>query len=370
MDKKNIVIITRTFFPAQAPRSMRATELAKEFARKGNDVTVYAVLGRYNYTHFTESTGIRVKNIGEMYFAKKNSDGQNNTSIFNVLLTKIFNYLLEFPDIELSYRVNKILNTQKNIDLLITVAVPHPIHWGAALSHRKFNKNRILNWVADSGDPYIGNEFVKHPFYFKYIEKWFCRRVDYLVVPTEFSCQGYYKEFHNKIKVIPQGFNFSEFVSKPNNNIKLNKIPTFIYAGTFYKGVRDPSLLLEFLISLNIDFKFKVYTQNVNILKEFKVKLGDKLEISNYIPRLSLLEELSAADFLINFENGTLTQTPSKLIDYALSTRPILSIPSMSINKNQILDFLNYNYTEQLKIENIDQYDIKNVTDKFLNLIK
>src|SRR5690606_30622624 len=104
------------------------------------------------------------------------------------------------------------------------------------------------NWIADCGDPFMGNKFRTRAFYFKYVEKWFCRKADFLSVPIEGAIQAYYPEFKEKIKVIPQGFNFKDFAipeSVPNN-----PLPTFIYAGTFYPGLRDPTSFLEYLATL------------------------------------------------------------------------------------------------------------------------
>ena len=40
MDKKKILIVGRTFFPEQSPRSFRTTELAIELAKQGHEVHV------------------------------------------------------------------------------------------------------------------------------------------------------------------------------------------------------------------------------------------------------------------------------------------------------------------------------------------
>ena len=56
-----ILIVTQHIFPIQSPRSIRSTELIKELARRGHSVTVYAVLGKYDYAEFQRETGIRVK---------------------------------------------------------------------------------------------------------------------------------------------------------------------------------------------------------------------------------------------------------------------------------------------------------------------
>ena len=45
-----IVIISGTMFPHISARSFRTTELAKGFAKMGHDVTLYTILGKYDYT--------------------------------------------------------------------------------------------------------------------------------------------------------------------------------------------------------------------------------------------------------------------------------------------------------------------------------
>lgn len=368
MKPLKIVIISRVIFPKIAPRSMRATELAKEFVRQGHDVTLYGLLGNYDYSNFEKETGVRVRSLGRTYFAKVNSDDSYKFNKLDKFLKRIFGKILEFPDIELMKNTYHVLKKEKNIDLVISVAIPYPIHWGVALYsslNPRFSKN--VTWVADCGDPYMGNPFMKHPFYFKYMEKWFCNKTDFISIPIEEAKRAYFPEYKHKLRVIPQGFNFTE----PNLKglYKKNDKPTFIYSGTFYEGVRDPRPFLDLLIELNKDFRFIIYTKNIKLLEKYKGVLKDKLIIRDYVSRPELLTQLSQADFLINFENNTSLQSPSKLIDYALSGRPILSINTVQeINKEMVLDFLNSNYEKATIVENIEQYDIKNVAIQFLNL--
>ena len=61
---------------------------------------------------------------------------------------------------------------------------------------------------------------------------------------------------------------------------------------------------------------------------DYKEKLGERLDVRSYIQRESLIRELSHCDFLINIKNESSVQSPSKLIDYALTHRPILTITS------------------------------------------
>ncbi len=369
MDKKRILIISQTIFPAQYPRSYRATELAKELAKQGHEVILYATLGNYNYSNFEKENNLKVKNIGKMWFAKLNSVDIGKRAFLDKALGRVFNRLIEFPDIELMFRMPGILKKERRIDLLISVAMPHPIHWGCAMA-RSLSPNEFpQKWVADCGDPYMGNKFrkTKHLFYFKYLEKWFCKKADYITIPVDGAREGYYHEFHNKIKVIPQGFRFNiyDIQSKQPNNV----IPTFAYSGIFYKGFREPTPFLEYLTSVKTPFKFIIYTPDQSLIEPYLSRLAGKIEVRAYVPRNELLKTLSTMDFLINIENGTSVQSPSKLIDYALTKRPILSFTSDAIPEATFLEFLQGDYTNQFIVQNIDQYRIENVAKSFLRFL-
>lgn len=372
MNVKKIVLISALFPPVNNARTNRTAELAKELARQGHDVTVYATLGDYDYSNFGRKHNLKVKSLGRMLFYPYNSDDIiKKRSILKKITHRsfliLFKKLIEYPNIELSVRVAQTIKKEKNIDLLITVAPPHPIHWGAAYAKKYFKRNNIKMWVADCGDPFMGNKFFKHPFYFKYVEKWFCSKTDYITIPIKEAKVGYYKEFHEKIKVIPQGFNFGE-VDIPLKQ-RDNSVITFIYAGVFYEGIRDPRPFLDYISNLKNDFRFIIYTKSKDLVQRYKKILGNKLIINDYIPRPELLKVMSQADFLINFENGTDIQSPSKLIDYALSKRPILSILPYDLDTATIEEFFNEDFSNQLAIKDMDQYNIQNVATNFLNLI-
>ena len=369
MNSLKIVIVSYTAYPSVAPRAQRTTELAKEMARQGHDVTMYVLKGDYDYTDFELKHNIKVKSLGRTFFLKFRHGNGTHYSIGTKIIKKLFGRVLEFPKIELAYHVSKVLKNEKNIDLLVSIAVPYPIHWGVAW-HKQRNPEKFKNitWVADCGDPYMGNPFDSHPFYFKYIEKWFCRKADYITIPIEEARDAYYPEFQHKIKVIPQGFNFDDIKV---GNYQKNEVPTFIYAGVFYPELRDPRPLLDYLINLDRNFKFIIYTRTQTLIEKYKNLLEGKLFVYDYIPREELLVQMSKADFLLNIENPSAKQSPSKLIDYALSQRPILSIKSNDeFGKNVVDKFFEGDYSDSLKIENIDQYDIKNITAKFLKLVK
>jgi len=366
MKPLNITIISSVIYPRISPRSLRATELAKEIVRQGHNVTLYGVLGTYDYSSFEKKYNLKVKRLKPSNFTMINSDGKVYLSLWKKGIIYLLNKWFEFPDIIISKTVYKALKDEKP-DILITVALPFPIHWGTAFA-KKYQKHLSNTlWVSDCGDPYMGTPMAHRPFYFKYIEKFWCRQTDYITVPLEQAKEGYYKEFRDKIRVIPQGFNFEDVVLLPY--IK-NNIPHFAYSGTVYPQSRDPRTFLEYLCTVDKPFKFIVYTNRQEVFTPYVEKLSGKIEIRNYVPHEELLKELSKMDFLINIKNESSVQQPSKLIDYYLTKRPIIEITSAFNEKDIFEEFIKGDYTHQLICNNIEDYNIKNIANKFLNLYK
>lgn len=373
MKPLKIVILAGVIYPHNSPRAFRSTELAIGLANKGHDVTLYGLTGKYDYSKFQQDSGVRVKGMGKSYFGNLNSDNEflTDSKIFwacKGLLKKLLYNIIDYPRIEYYFKSIKILKKEKKFDYLITVAHPFGVHWGAA-HFKKKTKNCLFNvWTADCGDPFMGDPDVnRKKIFLEPIERFWCEQADFITIPVEAAKSGYYKEYRDKLEVIPQGIDFTKIeISK----YERNKIPTFLYSGVVYPGMRDPSAFLDYLCAMTEDFKFIVYAPSDNIFGNYKERLKDKLEIRRYIPRLELIKIISTMDFIINLRNNSEVQQPSKLIDYGLSKRPIVEISSsFSKNEKDVFEqFLKGNFSNQKHIQNLSQFDISNVCDKFIEL--
>lgn len=363
---QNILILSRTLFPSLAPRSHRTTELAKELVRQGHQVTVAAVLGTYDYSDFENETGISVLDLGMSRFEWVSSSGRRNIPIWRKAIVFFLRKLICFPDILIAKRVYTLLKANHQYDRIITIAVPYSIHWGVAYakSHIKgFSKDIV--WISDCGDPFMGNEMSKPLFYFKWVEKWWCKLTDYITVPTEAAIKGYYPEFRDKIRVIPQGFVFDDSILA---TYEKNPIPTFAYSGTVYPQTRDPRKFLDYLVTIKSDFKFVVYTNKKELFLPYTDKLKNNLELREYVPHDCLIHELSKMDFLINIRNESSVQAPSKLIDYYLTHRPILEISSSFQEQKIFEEFCSGNYDRQVIIDHPERFNIHNIAVSFADL--
>ena len=372
MNNCKVLIVSSAFYPTNSPRSFRTTELAIELSKQGYNVTVLTPkLEMHN--EFEIKHNITIGDLGQPKWKALKIKGKGLLILVKKLFRRTGQLFLDYPNLEFSFLVRKALKKKikENIeyDLLISIAAPHAIHWGVSSLWKNYNNKTAKKWIADCGDPFMGqeNDTFKHPFYFKYIEKSFCKNVDYITIPIASAISAYYSEFHSKIRVIPQGFNFDEIET---TNTKINDHPTFAYAGGLIPGRRDPKDFLNFLVDYNLPYVFDVYTKDKSLMKRYADRSGGRIRLKDYLPRKELLFELSKLDFVVNFENAGEKQSPSKLIDYAIIKKPILSVNSFNFNEVVALQFLNGDYESGLIMKNTNQYRIENVTKQFLQLLE
>lgn len=362
-----ILLVSSGFYPEISPRSFRASELAMEFVRQGHDTTVITKYRDYDYTEFLKDVPLKLKRWRKPVLPVIPSFKNKSFSLISRMISRFLSILFEYPVIEEMFHVKDMLRKESGYDLMISFAVPHPVHWGVSWAKR--SKHPIAGtWVADCGDPFMGNvlESFKKLFYFKYFEKWFCRKADFITIPLETAISAYYPEFHHKIKIIHQGFDFN--IAETKKKHRPNRIPHFAYAGTFLQGIRDPVPLMRFLSELDMPFRFYLYTNQEEVISEFRPKLKEKLIVSGYITRDELIKKLSEMDFLINFDNNTTRNLPSKLIDYAITNRPVLNI-KRRFNQEVVLEFLKGDYSNQMPLPDAENFHITHIARKFLDLI-
>jgi hypothetical protein len=236
----------------------------KEFARQGHDVTVLTPKDPEEHPPFEKEYGVTIKDLGQPRWKEVEIKGSGLILLIRRALRRFSNLLFEYPNIELMGMVKRALRKESGYDLMISIAVPYPIHWGVA-SVRSEEHPVAKTWIADCGDPYMGqeNDTFKPPFYFGYLEKKFCRKADFITVPVEGAIDAYYPEFRNKIRVIPQGFRFEdiELQEKPHNNGR----PGIWLCRVVHPGKEGSVGVSSWLAGLDRDYEFHIYTTHPEI---------------------------------------------------------------------------------------------------------
>jgi hypothetical protein len=231
----------------------------------------------------------------------------------------------------------------EQIDVLITSALPFTSHLIGLRLKKQFPH---LKWIADTGDPfsYQIEAPLNNPFLYQKLNEKVERKVldstDYITVTTERTKSKYikfHKTIESKIKVIPP-------LMTQNNPVKNGIVSMEKYAvegkinigylGKFYKILREPKLLTDFLETLFIqypDWKDKIVVHIFgdvfpNFLPDFDG--FQMVKIHGLIPRETTSFAMDEMDILLNISNLTNYQLPSKAPDYLRSGKPILNIYS------------------------------------------
>lgn len=360
-----ILIVSTSFKPMISARAFRTTELVRELAAQGHEVDLLTYKDAPEHSELEEKWGFQIIPLGK----RLTEIELKGKSGFNLLLRRVLRrvllYLFQYPQINIMFQVKKALKPLNGYDLMISIATPHPTHWGVALARTKGHPIAD-RWIADSGDPFMMAKYdnLGKPFYLGYLENAWSKKSDFVSIPRIAMRENYYPSCQSKILEIPQGFKFPDDTELPIPN---NPVPTFAFAGTFMRVGRNPQPLLEVLSEIDMDFRFIVYTKRSVLLDPYKERLGNKLEIHELVPRDELLDHLQGMDFLINIGFDAVHQSPSKLIDYYIVSRPVLSFETSEVNESKLLDFLKGDYKGKYEFGDMSKFRIEKVTHRFLD---
>ena len=371
-----ILIASYFFYPENTPRAFRTAELVKVFLKNGHKVDLFIPDYNHDYSDFSSSENLKIFKLRTGFLLNKNKKSNSSITEIDVgnkdnklrrVFTILYNYLTSGRVIEYYPGLVKSIKTiEHDFDLIISISLPFIVNYAVA---KALWGNKSATKLVDYGDPFYYYQKGKIAPYFKILERRILKKFyDFILVPTE-KILPYFKNYNvnNKIKLIPQGFDFSEIEIA---EYKKNKTAVFGYAGLFYNDIRDPRPFFEFLVSLENNFQFVLYTdignkESFNLVKEFIPILGNKLIINGLIPRKDCIYHLSKMDFLVNFESSH--ASPSKLIDYTLSGRPILSVDTKQMDVKKINEFLNSDYGQKIEMD-ISRFDINNIYDEIIEL--
>lgn len=322
-----IIIVSYYSGPEITPRAFRTNSLYESLLRMGHEVEL--IVPTKAAKKFSRES-------------KKKSYG----------FKKIMRSMVEFflpggKDLRYFFQlVNSLKN--KNADLVISIGLPFSVHLSVSVSKMFFGLDSEKIFF-DYGDPYSGNPKGCSCFYSRSIEFWALKSCDVIFTPIQEAIPSFLPVMPDncEIRVLSQGYKIRNVLIKKYNQ---NEIVTFVYAGLFYKGIREPSFFLKYLSEIEADYRFIVYTdlnnsESLAIIERYKKLMGKRLVINSMIEREKCIEALSQSDFLINFLNEGGVQQPSKVVDYVLSKRPFLNISNQQNDFSIFEDFFDFDFT-------------------------
>ncbi len=369
-----IKFLTGCYYPQVHPRAFRAKELAEEFTRQGHHVEVInmTTIEGFDYKRYSKDTGIDIFNLG-INRTKIDNSIQKETkftqSWVGHAIRGMAQYLLHGSFFKQVRQIIPVLGRLEDADMVMAFSTPFVCLYSLSKYVEKHGKRFVT--IADSGDPFYYSKQSKKAIWFKYIEKKVYRSFDYLAIPTEAAIPLYSPLIpEEKIKIIPQGFNMRKLHLY---NGELKEPVKFAYAGVFYWDIRNPEFLFAYLNQLQMDYQFYIIMRYedalVDGLLEKYPNVKEHVVMKYALPHDELLYELSKMHFLVNIENISNTQLPSKLIDYGIVKRPIFSCKKDTFSPVKFDHFIQGDYDGAMKVD-VKQFDIELLAKKFVELTK
>jgi hypothetical protein len=349
-----LAIIGGDYPPSNSPRAIRIFNLVSGLAPYFGSINVYLPQAPLNQTK---------SEINVNFY----SFGRNTKFIFSGkigrILLRIFNLIFDYPDIKIFFWLRNFRHILDS-DVILTIGVPHSIHWG--INNLLRSNNKQIYWIAESSDPFFtkGMDIFPKPFYFRFLERSFLKRVDKVIVPFEGAITAYPSFARSKFRVIPQGFD-GEYISSFQKEKVNNAIFTFGYAGTLYKFGRNPSGFLKKVITSKMNFRFYLIVNNLDLIPS-ECFSDERFIIQNLMPRVDVYGLLAGMDCILNFENHSKTQSPSKIIEYSFLGRPIFTV-NLDTDGDLLIDELISGTRDPLAI-NSSEYDSRLIIEKYISV--
>ena len=162
--------------------------------------------------------------------------------------------------------------------------------------------------------------------------KWEKRSFSVVDVIVNLKCheihfdKSLYKDYHHKML-----FQDIPMLVKPSlsiKKIKSNTTKRLVYAGSFYRTLREPSILIDLLDNIPIlNYRFSIYTSIAycDIIRKM-LNEATIIDVNEYLKSDELNKEVLNSDILVSLGNRESNMFPSKIVSYVAYGMPIIHI--------------------------------------------
>ncbi|MGZ3576966.1 MAG: glycosyltransferase [Vulcanimicrobiaceae bacterium] len=351
--RRRLLFLSYWVPPRNAIGTLRSTHIVKHLAEFGWDVTTVtasfnhdngAKLADYIETGYWDVKGSiktflgigkrstsEVLNLGaSQYGAKRNAFGRFVLAAAG-LMTYPDDYVGWLP---FAFGATRKLLAGGKWDAVLTSSPPATANLAAALSHRG------VPWIADLRDLWAEDDSSERPAFQRQLddklERACLSRAAALVAASELSARRFRRRYPGKpCFPISTGFDAQEWQSVGFGS---ERECTLLYAGSLYRGKRDPSVLFAALREifdersaehgeLRVDFYADPEPWLMDLIASFE--LQDSVRVHGFVERPVVLAAERHADRLVVFSwDGPTAEgvVAGKLFEYFGARRPVLAI--------------------------------------------
>ena len=378
-----VLCLVDKYFPDSSANTICADNIANFFKAKGHQFDFLAIKNSADDLDYAVYNGSNIIKIGTYYddvlkkYGKKyNAKSWMELPWFFRKIRSFFQRLKSITRISTGYSsldvldynglYKKITKINKHYDCLITFCMP--------FAFQVVGKELMKRGIADRWYPIFLDAFVYNKClaiskinYRKKVAKKVLKKANHIFmvdgIVGENKKQCFNPEYHKKVTEIY--IPMLKEVSLPKIE-KTTKKTNLVYAGLFYRDIRNPEKMLNILSRLSSECEIKLFGQGCEDIVDEKKKLFDKstINLGGLISHEECLNEISKADFLINLGNSITNQMPSKVFEYISFGKPIINF--YFTEEDMCLKvFKSYPLAFNINVNNYTEEDVKNL-NKFI----
>lgn len=359
-----ILIITPYFWPPNSPRAYRWSTISKYLVGRGHDVLVLTANDEKMKVdpHYGDVRQVGMSTPDKMVTSDKSA---SRNFPMRTWVKKLFQFFM-WPDESGWWGHTAILDGLPMVkefqpEVMISVSWPFSAH----LAGRAIHYSLRIPWMVDIGDPFhLGCWPPRNNQWFykgrnAKIELEILNSAVCPVVTTE-SLKEIYDEALSSSKCEVIGPMCSP-IPVDLKNIRKGSEINIGYFGSLYEGIREPSFLKPFfggfidnpkMRQVHFHFYGNYKIEHVKAIR----KLADgnqKVTFHAPVSREEVIERMNSMDVLLSLGNLSVTQLPSKIVDYAVTGRPILHITQSP--SDPVIDFFKgYDVFKVVDHQNVD----------------
>lgn len=375
---KHIVFILGSFYPTPSANGICSKKIIDEI-KKNNKVSVVCK-SIDNGPQYIQSDGVDIYFVNNLrnklwnYAIKKNSNDRNKILklfykffIFLLRVIRLLCSMFFWPSSEkwfISKGLKELekINSIKEIDAVVSVSLPYEAHV-CAQRYKKHHPD--IKWITYTLDPFT-NSTSLHKFAIlkkakrkKNIESetsiYADADMNFISIALS-TCQNtILKNYKNKIKFISFPL-VSKLESKVTaRDFDKDKI-NLMFAGTFYKEIRNPTYLLKLFSSINNDkLILHLFSRgNCEEIIQHYTSISKNIINHGSVSVQDIYNAMEQADILVNVGNSIADSFPSKLLEYISTGKPIINIYNENSSYSDVLSKYTYVLNILQDFNNID----------------
>lgn len=374
----NIVVLTRRYYPNMSPIS---AVIDKYLQRLKDEYQFHVVcIAGHSSLKKPDNSKIKVYYIkNKLWLLRLWSEEK-----YNATNNKLYLYLMQicraraaflnlFSD-NLAYRWEykayyaEILKISNGIGIDGIISVSGDTVYTHLAAQKYKLSNPETKWVTFFTDPYSFQDMMYYPALFnkdnnkkkRYLtEKKIYENADYNITTEElFNCViNDFKQPRNK--TICFKYVLDDIRNHVAHNLTIgtaSELATLMYAGAFYKNIRNPQPMLEIMKRVNnVIFDLYVTSKECNdTLEKYK---SERLHIFEGVPANVYKQKICYGyDILVNVGNDCDYQVPSKMLEYISTGNPIINFYYRKDSQYEMIE--KYPLGLNVDVHNVSAYAI------------